>query len=155
MLPYISGISEDIRRVCSRHNLRVVFRPGQTLRTMLSRVKDRLPREKHSKVVYRIPCDCGKVYIGETTRRLETRLKEHRDAHYKGKTETSAVAEHAWNTLHSIQWDDTTIVGQARGTRELRIMEALHILATPPDQRLNRDEGLELPGCWMAALKRM
>ena len=60
MLPYVSGVSEDIRRVCSRHNLRVVFRPGQTLRTMLSRVKDRLPRGKHSKVVYRIPCDCGK-----------------------------------------------------------------------------------------------
>ena len=75
---------------------------------------ERLPREKHSKVVYRIPCDCGKVYISETTRRLETRLREHRDAHYKGNTETSAVAEHNWNTLYSIQWDDTTIVVQTR-----------------------------------------
>ena len=102
MLPYISGVSEDIRQVCSRHNLRVVFRPGRTLRTMLSRVKDRLPREKHSKVVYQIPCDCGKAYIGETTRRLDTRLRKHRDAHHKGNTETSAVAEHTWNTLHSI-----------------------------------------------------
>ena len=102
--------------------------------------------EKHSKVVYRIPCDCGKVYIGETTQRLKTRLKEHRDTHNKGNTETSAVAEHACNTLHSIHWDETTIVGQARGTKELKIMEALHILATPPDQRLNWDEGLELLG---------
>ena len=95
---------------------------------MLSRVKDRLPREKHSKVVYRIPCDCGKVYIDETTPRFETRLKEHRDTHNKGNTETSAVAEHAWNTQYSIQWDETAIVGQARGTKELKIMEALHIL---------------------------
>ena len=155
MLPYISGVGEDIRRVCSRHNLRVVFRPGRRLRMMLSRVNDRLPREKDSKVVYQIPCDCGKVYISETTRRLETRLREHRDVHHKGNTETSAVAEHAWNTLHSIQWDNTTIIGQARGTKELKIMEALHILATPPDQRLNQDEGLELLGCWIAALKRM
>ena len=112
---------------------------------MLSRVKDRLSREKHSKVVYQIPCDCGKVYISETTRRLETRLREHRDVHHKGYTESLAVAEHTWNILHSIQWDNTTIVGQARGTKELKIMEALHILVTPPDQRLNRDEGLELP----------
>ena len=92
MLPYISGVSEDIRRVCSPHNLRVVFKQRQTLRTMLSRVRDKLPREKHSKVVYRIPCDCGKVYIDETTQRLETRLKEHRDAHNKGNTEISTVA---------------------------------------------------------------
>ena len=97
---------------------------------MLSRVKDRLPREKLSKVVYQIPCDYGTVYVDETTRKLETRLKEHRDAHNKGNTETLAVAEHVCNTLHSIQWDETTIVGQARGTKELKIMEALHILAT-------------------------
>ena len=36
MLPYVSGVSEDIRRVCSRYNLRVVFKSGQTLRTMLT-----------------------------------------------------------------------------------------------------------------------
>ena len=144
MLPYISRVSEDIRRVCSRHNLRMVFRPKQTLCMMLSRVKDRLSREKHSKVVYWIPCDCGKVYISETTRRLETRLREHRDVHHKGNTESSAVAEHTWNILHFIQWDNTTIVGQAKGTKELKIMEALHILTTLPDQRLNQDEDLEL-----------
>ena len=114
---------------------------------MMSRVKDRLSREKHSKVVNRIPCDCGKVYIGETTQRLESRLREHRDAHHKGNTETSAVTKNAWNTLHSIQWDDTTIIGQARGMKKMKIMEALHILATSPDQRLNWDEGLELLGC--------
>ena len=62
---------------------------------------------------------------------METRLKEHRDAHNKGNTETSAVAEDAWNTLHSILWDVTTIVGQARGIKELKIMEALHNLVTP------------------------
>ena len=148
-------MSEDVRQVCSRHNLRVVFRPWQTLRKMLSRLKDRLTKEKHSKVVYRIPCYCGKVYICDTTKRLETMLKEHRDAHNKGNTETLAVAEHAWNTMHSIHWDETTIVGQARGAKQLKIMEALHILATPTEQRLNQDEGLELPGCWVAALKRM
>ena len=51
MLPYVSGVSEDIRRVCSRYNLRVIFKSGQTLRTILTRVKDRLPEEKRSKVV--------------------------------------------------------------------------------------------------------
>ena len=59
MLPYVSEVSEDIRRVCSRYNLRVIFKSGQALCTMLTRVKYRLPKEKRSKVIYQIPCDVG------------------------------------------------------------------------------------------------
>ena len=87
-----------------------------------------------TKVVYQISCDCGRVYIGKTIRRLETRLKEHKEAHRKADTETSAVAEHSWNTQHAIQWGETTILDQARRTKELKIKEALHIFI----QRLNR-----------------
>ena len=81
VLPYVSGVSEDIRRMCRHYNLRVVFRSGRTLRSMLTRVKDTLPLEKNSNVVYQIPCSgCSKVYIGETIQRLQTRLKEHQEA---------------------------------------------------------------------------
>ena len=30
VIPYVSGLSEDIRRVCSRYDIRVVFRSGLT-----------------------------------------------------------------------------------------------------------------------------
>ena len=63
MQPYVSGVSKDIRSVCSCYNLRVVFESGQTLRTILTKVKDRLPEEKRSMVVYWIFCECRKVYI--------------------------------------------------------------------------------------------
>ena len=61
-------------------------------------------------VVYQIPCQCGKVYVGETQRetqrRLETRVKEHRDACSKGHTEKSAIAEHQWDQQHRANWGD-------------------------------------------------
>ena len=44
--------------------------------------------------IYHIPCSCGQVYMGETRWRLETRLKEHRDAYERGMMEKSAVAEY-------------------------------------------------------------
>ena len=47
---------------------------------MLTKVKDALPVEKQGNVVYQIPCSCDKTYISETKQRLETRLREHRDA---------------------------------------------------------------------------
>ena len=70
-------------------------------------------------------------------------------------TEKSAVAEHAWDNQHSINWEETSIIDQARRHKELLLKEVLHIHMTPADQRINRDEGLELPGCWTAMLKRL
>ena len=128
VLPYVSGVSEDIRRVCRRYNLRVVFRSGWTLRPMLIRMKDTLPLEKHPNVVYRIPCSgCSKVYIGETIRRLDTRLKEHQEALRRGMTEKSAVALHAWDNQHSTNWKEASIIDWARRHKELLPKEALHI----------------------------
>ena len=42
VLPYITGVSEDIRQVCSRFGIRAAFRSGQTLWLMLTKVKDTL-----------------------------------------------------------------------------------------------------------------
>ena len=96
VLPYTAGVSENIRRVCRRFGIKVVFRSSHSLRSMLTKVKDALPMEKQANVVYRIPCSCGKAYIGETKRRLETRLREHQDACRTQSLQKSAVAEHAW-----------------------------------------------------------
>ena len=93
--------------------MKVTFKSGWTLRLMLTKVKDTLPVEKQSKVAYQIPCSCGKVYFGETVRRLETRIKEHQDHCQKGVLESSAVAEHAWKEHHTIRWEETSIVNES------------------------------------------
>ncbi len=56
----------------------------------------------------------GKVYIGETTRRLEQRMKEHQDACKRGDEKVSAIAEHAWQLHHPIR-----VVDRASKNREL------------------------------------
>ena len=71
-----------------------------------------------------------------------------------GLLEKSAVAEHAWKDHHTIKWEETAVVDMARHPRELLLKEAIHIQMTPAEERLNRDAGLELPGCWVAALRR-
>lgn len=60
--------------------MQVIFRSGRSLRLLLSKVKNPLLMEEQSKVVYRIPCICGKAYIRETKSQFETRLKEHWNA---------------------------------------------------------------------------
>ena len=114
-IPYITGVSEEKRRTCRAHNIRLAFRSGMIMRSLLTRVKDPLPLDQQSMVVYQIPCSCGKMYIGKTIRRLETRLKEHKEACCKGHTADSAVAEHAWTEQHAIKWRETTVLDHARG----------------------------------------
>ena len=143
-------MSEDIRRICRRFDIKVAFKSGQTLRSQLSRVKDRLPTMMRSSVVYKIPCTCGKVYIGETTRRLETRVREHQNACRRGEFDKSAIAEHAWTDHHPILWDDISVLDRASRWRELLIKEALHIGLTPVETLVNRDAGLEL-ATWLLA----
>ena len=60
-----------------------------------------------------MPCTCGKVYIGETMRRLGTQIKEHKDACVKYHMEKSAIAEHAWMNDHPINWSETKIFQRA------------------------------------------
>jgi hypothetical protein len=154
-LPYVAGVSERIRKVCQDFGIRAVFKSGPTLRGLLTKVKDPLPTEKQSSVVYEVPCTCGKVYIGETKRRLGTRLKEHKDACVKCLTDKSAIAEHAWTNDHPINWDGTKILQRASRTMQLVLKEALSIQATPEDARFNRDGGYELPDCWIATYNKL
>ena len=78
VIPYVGGVNEWIRKACDKYNLKVVFKSGPTPCSLLTKVKDPLPKEKLAGVVYHIPCQCGKVYVWETQRRLKTRAKEHR-----------------------------------------------------------------------------
>ena len=48
-----------------------------SIRSQLIRPKDAVDPAKQDGVVYRIPCECGKVYIGETGRPMQDRIKEH------------------------------------------------------------------------------
>ena len=109
-------VSARIRKTCRNYNIRVVFRSGPTFRSMLTKVKDLLPIEKQADVIYEIPCTYGKVYIGEIKSRIETRLKEHKDACVRCQTDKSAITEHAWSEDHPINLSGTKILQCASHT---------------------------------------
>ena len=66
----------------------------------LVRPKDTVDPAKQDGVVYRIPCECGKIYIGESGRSMHERIKEHDRDIQLARTQTSAVSEHAHKTDH-------------------------------------------------------
>ena len=140
VLPYVKGVSEAMRRILARANIRTTFRPCYTLKQHLVKPKDPVSPEKKSNVVYSVPCkSCSAVYVGQTSRQLSTRLKEHKRAVRSPDFNASVLAEHAWNQHHPIDWDEATVLTsesnfQRRLTLELWYIHKSH-------QTLNRENG--------------
>jgi hypothetical protein len=86
--------------------------------------------------VYRIPCECGKVYIGETGRSIETRYKEHMGQLRLDQPKKSAVAEHGINAGHKIYFNNISVLDRASGYMDCLIKEAIQI--RQPEQRQQR-----------------
>ena len=72
------------------------------------RPKDALEPTNQDGVVYKIPC--GKVYIGETGRAMQERVKEHDRDIRLARTQTSAVSEHANGRGHFPIWKEVKFI---------------------------------------------
>ena len=62
-----------------------VFKSETTLKSHLVRPKDAVELTKQDGVVYRIPCECGKVYISETGRPMQAQAPQAQCDHGRQK----------------------------------------------------------------------
>lgn len=153
VLPFVDSISRQLRRCLAKHGVRTVFQSGTTLRNQLVRPKDPALPERRDGVVYRIPCTaCDKVYIGETGRPVGERMTEHRRDVRLGRTDNSAVAEHAWNSDHHPNWDEVHCIAQDKHWYTRRVKEAIQIRLHPTN--INRDNGVDFPEEWLPTIRR-
>lgn len=140
-IPYVRGTSEAIRRVLAPLDIRTQFHPTTTLRRLLVHVKDPVPMEMTTGVVYQIGCqDCAATYVGQTGRSLSTRIKEHKSALTNAHPDRSAVAEHAMDTGHSIDWKNTQVKAVMPYFWQRCTLETWHMRSQP--HPLNREEGI-------------
>ena len=80
----------------------MAHKPSNTLNMNLVKVKDRRELNDRAGVVYEIECkDCDKTYVGETGRKIGTRMNEHSNDIVKRKP-ASKVAMHTAETGHDM-----------------------------------------------------
>ena len=93
-IPFIDGLSQEIRRIARSVDVRCAFSMPDTTRPLYS-VKDQLPLVSTTHAVYSLTCGtCKQEYIGETLRAVWVRCKEHRSVICNANDKASAVAEH-------------------------------------------------------------
>ena len=143
VLPFVNTISSRLKRAFHNKDIDIAFKSSNTLRSRLVHAKDKVPRQIRSGIVYKITCaDCHDCYIGETSRTLNERLKEHKRALRLNNPSQSAIAEHSHNTGHNIKWDEARIIDFESNWLKRKIKEALWIRRVNP--ALNRDSGYTL-----------
>ena len=112
--------------------------------------KDKLPGSKEAGVVYALGCvDCPMVYVGETCRTAEQRVKEHRAHLEHGRLEQSAVAKHVMTEGHAVHWEPFIVEREQDQTRR-RVLEALTIHRVEKGKgTMNTDNGMQISRLWL------
>ncbi|WAR09730.1 hypothetical protein MAR_034806 [Mya arenaria] len=138
------------------------MRPHQTLRNILVHPKDKQETTEKAEVIYKIPCkNCDKVYVGESGRKFEIRLNEHKKdcetnsnkaftrstrKQSESTIEKSAITDHQNINNHEIDWEGARVIERESDWRVRKTKEALCIKTE--GAVMNRDEGAFLSGIY-------
>lgn len=128
---FVNGCSEQLTKLIFQYNPRIGlgFKNGNNLYSLVfSKLKQKVPIELCSKLIYKIPCkDCEFCYIGHTASYLKVRLSKHKSDVKLKKTEVCATAFHAVENRHELDFEETSIVDFSSCLRKRLVLEMLYI----------------------------
>lgn len=126
-LPYEPVMFNRIKHLLEPHGIRPVARPSNTLgRSLFSNLKDKIPKENLSNVVYGINCSCGDLYIGNTGQYMSSRFQQH----INGDADHSALSAHIIETGHQPSFNDMEVLCVEPNKKVREIKEMVYIKTT-------------------------
>ncbi|KAI4491746.1 hypothetical protein M0804_003138 [Polistes exclamans] len=82
--------------------------------SIYTKLKDKVDKLDQSNLVYKIPCECDKCYIGQTKEKLKKRIDQYRNdcklTNAQKTNNTTALAEHHFKTGYNFKFDTATIL---------------------------------------------
>lgn len=122
-LPYVKGLSEGINNILKPYKFQVAHKNQNKLSFLKTTLKDKVPKNKQTHVIYQIQCkDCEGVYIGQTLQHLSSRINGH-----KYSKNSTALKKHELNKRHTFDFTDVKILDKEYNLKARNILELLHI----------------------------
>lgn len=138
VVPYSHRVAHNLKKVANKFKVPVVFSAPCKLASLCPRINNQKPKKqtcgtKHARmfvgckegVVYQIPLTCGKVYIGQTGRCLNERLREHDRSLDKGTGSNLPI--HCKKCKCMPRLEDTVVLDRSRDSLARELKEAFFI----------------------------
>jgi len=127
-IPYFPNISEKFKNIIKNQNVKLSFYSLNKLDRIIKAQKDHLPDYSNKNIVYKISCNnCDATYIGQTKRKLKTRITEHRNQINSKSSKKTVITEHRLCLNHDFDWNNVKILDRETFYWKRIISEMLNI----------------------------
>lgn len=152
VFPYHSILTNKLKKVFNEYGTKTVFKNNNRLDQIIKKQKDTIPTHRTHDVIYMLECeDCDAKYVGQTSRALETRIKEHKN-NIKHFDRHTTISKHIVENDHNINWEHPKILEVEQHKSKRDIAEMLHIKTN--SQTLNIQQDTEkLSSIYFSTLK--
>lgn len=153
-LTYVPELSERFEKskLFNVQNFQLAHKTNNTLASLFSKTKDKIPTMEKSNLIYKIPCTgndtefCKKVYMCTTKNKLKTRIAAHKSdqrLRFNHETQKTALMSHCVSYKHSPDFDNVRILDTENNYKRRYILEMLNIVNTPTTLRMNYKADIE------------
>ena len=156
-MPFVPGLGPKIRRVLKKRGIKTFFTAAPSLKDILCRHKTPLPPNSYPGV-YSVSCACGTRYIGESKKKVSTRMRQHERDIFHGRWKSSGIANHASHCPQNVIFEDVKTIAYESDWKRRKIREALEIRKSRRAGQVvaNQDEGTVCTtSAWNVLLSRM
>ncbi|KYN28478.1 hypothetical protein ALC57_02090 [Trachymyrmex cornetzi] len=127
-IPYVKSISESFLPISTMFHCKLAFTIPNTLKSFIRRGKDKLEFLSNQNIVYKISCkNCDASYVGQTKRKLSTRLKEHQSDIRNNTGSPSVITDHRVTFDHNFKWDEAKILDNEASYGKRLVSEMIYI----------------------------
>jgi len=155
VIPYVHSISEKFKNIAKKINHRIAYTGFNKMNNIIKVHKDPLKNDNKCNIIYKIDCNnCDASYVGQTSRQLQTRIKEHRNHIRWNSGNRSVITEHRLEFDHDFKWDDIRLLDREPILTKRLTSEMLFIKRQENSINLQTDTEL-LPDIYLPLINKL